>query len=304
MNLQTPVSLADLAAELKVGDLLLMRSRGELSSLIAWFGDSPYSHAAMVARDGLLVEAASAGVRELPLSQRLGDAAHVLMVDAYRANASDGGPLREPDRAAVMEHARSLLGTAFAMDDLVTIGILVALRDKPVSYPPLLRWVIHRAIDRAMGSDPGKMVCSEFIYRCFDECDVSPRGSLARRIVFSRPSGAAFPHVDVPALIKEVMPLLKPSHANLHANLLAAKEDASLLESVPEVDEHTLEQSRQALRLRLGISSPKQGLLKGTGEPGSVIAHPNPRLVRPRDLQESPSNLRLGRLMQAPDWRD
>src|SRR5690606_2207004 len=51
------------AAELRTGDVLLMMGEGPLSDLIAWASDSIYSHAAIVADAGDLIEASTAGVR-------------------------------------------------------------------------------------------------------------------------------------------------------------------------------------------------------------------------------------------------
>ena len=61
-------------AELRTGDVLLMMGEGPLSDLIAWASDSIYSHAALVADAGDLVEASTVGVRRYPLATRL--AAH------------------------------------------------------------------------------------------------------------------------------------------------------------------------------------------------------------------------------------
>lgn len=291
--------------QLQVGDLLLMLGKSQLSKLIAWFGDSRYSHVSLVSVDGLLIEGIRPAVKESPLADRLAADGPVVFVDAYRSLAADGGALDADDRAAVLRHARSMIGTTFAQDDLVTIGLLVALRGKPRHLPVWLRWLIREATEHAIRADSDKMLCSEFAYRAFADADTVPARRLARPIVPGEPSDLPFPDVDYAKLQEEVREMLKPKHKVLEQGVVGAE---AVMESAPvwdtvdalELDDATLDVSIAALRTRMGLESSHMenanvvdGLF-GAGLP--ALGPPNPKLVRPRDLADSPASRYLGRL--------
>jgi hypothetical protein len=291
--------------QLQVGDLLLMLGKSQLSKLIAWFGDSRYSHVSLVSADGLLIEGIRPAVKESPLADRLAADGPVVFVDAYRSLAADGGALDADDRVAVLRHARSMIGTTFAQDDLVTIGLLVALRGKPRHLPVWLRWLIREATEHAIRADSDRMLCSEFAYRAFADADTVPARRLARPIVPGEPSDLPFPDVDYAKLQEEVREMLKPKHKVLEQGVVGAE---AVMESAPvwdtvdalELDDATLDASIAVLRTRMGLESPHMenanvvdGLF-GAGLP--ALGPPNPRLVRPRDLADSPASRYLGRL--------
>lgn len=291
--------------QLQVGDLLLMLGRSQLSKLIAWFGDSRYSHVSLVSADGLLIEGIRPAVKESPLADRLAADGPVVFVDAYRSLAADGGVLDAADRAAVLRHARSMIGTTFAQDDLVTIGLLVALRGKPRHLPVWLRWLIREATEHAIRADSDRMLCSEFAYRAFADADTVPARRLARPIVPGEPSDLPFPDVDYAKLQEEVREMLKPKHKVLEQNAVGSD---AIMGSAPvwdtvdalDLDDATLDASIAALRTRMGLESPPMenanvvdGLV-GAGLP--ALGPPNPKLVRPRDLADSPASRYLGRL--------
>jgi hypothetical protein len=279
--------------QLQVGDLLLMLGKSELSKLIAWFGDSRYSHVSMVSENGMLIEAIRPVAAESPLSKRLAENGPVVLVDAYRSLAADGSPLSGEDRAAVLRHARSLLGTVFAQDELVMVGFLVALRGKPQHLPAWLRWVIHQATEHAIRQDPGKMMCSEFAYRSFADCDVSPPGRLARPIAMGEPSDLPFPEIDYAGLQKEVREILGfKAHDNK-----AVEAGEQLGEAVDlDVDEQVLDDAIAALRAQLGVDADVADAPNALKAEAWTPPRPNPKLVRPRDLADSIASRFLGKL--------
>lgn len=295
MNIMSCVPIRD-AAELQPGDVLLMLSRGELSKLIAWFGDSIYSHSALVADRGDLIEAAAHGARRYPLAQRLADTAEVHFIDAFRPLAHDGSALTEADRGLVTAHAQSLLGVPYPLDSLAMLGVIIAVRGKAFPSHPMARLLIREALDHLVRDNPSHMVCSELVYRSFSECGATPEGRLAPRIVPSATSGTPFPEVDWKALLEELRALRHPARlASAHAF------DVELPAAAAVADE-TLATSLAAARAHLGIAP---GLL--TQEMPSVAvadAHRNagtvnPKLVTPLDLAHTPSHITLGRVMQA-----
>ena len=291
--------------QLQIGDLLLMLGKSQLSKLIAWFGDSPYSHVSLVSDNGLLIEGIRPAVQESPLAARLSPGGPVVFVDAYRSLAADGTPLGVDDRATVLRHARSLIGTTFAQDDLVTIGLLVALRGKPGHLPVWLRWLIREATEHAIRADSGRMLCSEFAYRAFADCDALPAGRLARPIVPGEPSDLPFPDVDYGKLQEEVREMLKPKHKTLEQNAVGAETVVGALPvwdtvDALELDDPALDASIAALRSQLGLTHAGADTFKASDALLEAawpdVGRPNPKLVRPRDLADSPASRFLGRL--------
>lgn len=283
------------------GDVLLMLGEGPLSALIAWCGDSIYSHAALVADDGDLIEAAAHGVRRYPLMQRLNDHDNYPFVDLFRPHEADGRPLPDGDRAAVLAHAVSLLGVPYPLDRLATLGVLVAVRGKLPSHW-LARLIVREALDHLVRNDPSHMVCSEVVYRSFAECDAQPRGRLAPTVVLEPRGTAPFPKIDWKALWDEVWPLLHPKRRQALAAVAAqtggeaAERVATAADLAPADDE--LADSLAAARARLGLSaSAATPILAAT--PPLPVPNPNPKLVTPLDLASSPSLMRIGRLSGA-----
>src|SRR5215469_9490855 len=153
--------------DLEAGDVLLHMGRGELSRLIAWVGDSAYSHAAVVFDDDRLIEAAASGVRYAPRSARAGMTENFHYIDVFRPNR-----LQRHDREAMVSLLQGALnpylGRPYPMTSLFTLGIVCAVRNKiPGSRD--LRRVVRMALDLVIENDPDKVVCSELVYRGFDE---------------------------------------------------------------------------------------------------------------------------------------
>ncbi len=306
---------ANVATELQVGDVLLMLGHGELSKLIAWCGDSIYSHAAIVADQGELIEAAAPCARRYSLVKRLADTSEYYFIDAFRPLANGGAPLNDADRAAVLAHAQSLLGVPFPVDRLATLGVLVAVRGKwPQHW--LARLLVREALDHLVRDDPSHMVCSEVVYRSLAECEVQPRGRLAPRIVLAATTHEPFPVVDWKALWDEMWPLLHPARQVALAGVavqvpLLCATHAPTMATHPgmQVGDDDMQRSLAAARTMLGIdpslpssASDNGALLQEAvaGSPGTLLPDPNPKLVTPLDLALTPSHVVLGRVMQAP----
>lgn len=298
------------AGDLRTGDILLMLGEGPLSDLIAWASDGPYSHAAVVADGGDLIEAAASGVRRYPLAQRIADQVNYHFIDAYRMHGANDGSLDAADLADVLAKAESLLGIPYPIDQLALLGAIMAVRGKwPVH--PWARLLVRVALDHALPDSTDGMVCSEVVYRAYAECAATPAGRLAPEIVVGERGTAPFPDIDWKALFDEIWPLLKPrgrqalQSPQRQLNALRSGDIAGLdiaSASAPAVSDEELERARQAVLGQLGAGTIVAGresdaLLAGEGP---VDRNPNPRLVSPEDLAESPSVALLGRLMQRP----
>jgi len=302
--------------QLRVADILLQLGRGPVSELIAWCGDSIYSHAAIVADQGDLIEAAAKGVRRYPLQQRLADTGNYLLIDVYRPLSYAGVALDDADRASVLAKAQSLLGVPYPLDSLATLGVLVAIRGKwPQHW--LARIVVREALDHLVRDNPSHMVCSEVVYRALAECDAQPSGRLAPEIVLSGPTHLPFPDMDWKALWEEVWQLLHPQRQQALGDVaqrLAAVEGAPagmLAASLTAVGDDELATRANAVRAGLGLEPvpiTNQALDDGSllleaaaDATPTPLPHPNPKLVMPLDLANSPSHVVLGRLLQAED---
>lgn len=294
------------AGDLRPGDVLLMRGRGQISSLIAWCGDSIYSHAAVMVDGGDFVEGVGGGARRLPLARRLADAGEVIFVDAFRPLANDLSALDDADRALVAAKATSLVGTAYPLDQLVTLGVMVAVRGKLPRHP-VARIVVREALDHLVHDDPRRMVCSELVYRSFADCAAKPAGRLAPRIVPEPRGTEPFPDIDWKALWEEVRPIVHPARRPvLEAGVATAGRTVACAEPMAlaevSMDDGELHDRLEAARGVLGME-PLAGsryemamATAATGIPRPAPA-PNPRLVTPLDLASTPSHIVLGRLV-------
>lgn len=309
-NAQTATRIS--SSQLQPGDVLLMMGDAPISQLIAWCGDSIYSHAALMADDGDLIEASGSGVRRYPLAQRLQDTTNYYFVDAFRPLSYAQNPLDSDDRALVLAHAVSLLGVPYPIDELATLGVIVAVRGKlPEGW--LERLVVREALDHLVRDDPSHMVCSEVVYRCFAECATEPAGRLAPEIILEPRGDAPFPKIDWTALFKELWELLHPARRQALQAIRAQFENTratatpnalqmpnAAQAAAPSVADDELQGLLQQARDKLGTATQaKTTVGLGAPSPNPVpIPNPNPKLVTPLDLASTPSHTALGRLMQ------
>ncbi|GGK02582.1 hypothetical protein [Luteimonas terricola] len=283
---------------LQEGDILLMMGDGPLSELIAWASDGVYSHAAIVVDKGELIEASLGGVRRYPLARRIAEFEHFHCIDAFRTDDDHGRPFAAGDRRLVGQRAQTMLGAPYPVDQLALLGVIMAVRGKWPAHP-LARRLVRLALDRASPTDSPAMVCSEVVYRAWAECAVEPQGRMAPRIVEGERGTAPFPAIDWKRLFDEIGPLLGLATPGLagpaarSANAAHATAEA-LLGDGGEIPDEALEQARQRVLARLD----GQGPLRSAGADAGFTARPNPRLVSPQDLANSPSVTLIGRLME------
>ena len=311
MHVAQPPATVFPASGLRTGDVLLMMGEGPLSDLIAWASDGIHSHAALVADDGDLIEAATAGVRRYPLDARLADQANYRFIDAMRFHRDGVQGLDPADGAAVLARAASLLGTPYPVDQLALFGAIMAVRGKwPEHY--LGRLLVREALDHALPDSTDRMVCSEVVYRAYAECAATPAGRLAPVIVVGERGTAPFPDIDWKALFDEIWPLLHPQGrerlqpAMTRLNTLRSGELQALhalggdAGALAQVSDEELELARRAVLGQAGLlaTGAQGGPDARPVGPGTVVPDPNPRLVSPQDLAISPSLSRLGRLME------
>lgn len=266
------------------GDLLLHLGKSQISYLVAWFGDAIYSHVAIMAEAGDLIEAAPGGARRVPLARRLAQVDDYHFIDLYRPTAVGGRVPNAQQIAAVVRRAGQYLGSPYPLDLLVQLGVISALRGRlPESNPA--RWLIRLAIDAAMSRDASRVMCSEIVYRALAEADTTPAASMTPTIVVSAPLLLPFPAIDLAKLIKELESVLKPD-----APRMADLDPLQVLDERHSDD--ALTRDYATVREQLGATAKHASNV-------IVVPNPNPKTVSPADLERSPSVRWVGRLRLA-----
>jgi hypothetical protein len=255
-------------SKLLPGDVLLHGSPSAISKIIEWAGDSPYSHAAIVYDAKSLREASAAGVRAYDLATRLADTADYAFIDAYRREDAPNG-LRPDGVEAVNAVADQYMGTPYPLSQLGLLGLACALRDK-IPLDDTLRLWIREIIDACFSNNPDLMVCSELVYRCYREAKHAP--SLRPRIIISPVLDMPFPDINVSELIEEIIHAWQQAHPGVAAIMPMGR-----------VSEDELLVLYARTRSRIGAAP-------------VIDPDPNPRMILPRDLQNSPDFRLLGRV--------
>lgn len=259
-------------ATLRPGDVLLMRGIGPVSDLIAWFGDSTYSHAAVMVDGDSFVEAAAPVSRRVQLAKRLGQGAYYDFIDVWRPTRGNGMPLDDSARTAIAEGATACLDVPYPLDALLQMAVFATLRNR-IPADAGVRWLLRELIERLIADDPSHMVCSELVYRAFLAADLPPA------LIVSAQLDLPFPKIDVAELIRE----WREASGKTHAALAAPSPETMMLAS-----EDALAESFARLRATRTTASAVLGM--------PPVLRPSPRDVMPVDLETSPQLRRLGRL--------
>ncbi len=289
--------------DLEAGDVLLHMGRGELSRLIAWVGDSAYSHAAVVYDETQLIEAAASGVRLATLAQRITMKDNFHYIDVFRPSR-----LQQADHDTLLGDLRTALvpylGRPYPMTSLFVLGLVCAVRNKiPGSRD--LRRVVRMALDLVVDNDPGRVVCSELVYRGFDEAPTSPAHVLRLPVITRSRQHTPLPDIDLLALAHETLDDLRradrsPSLASEIALLASPMHGMhELTAAADDSDDDDLALRLLQARTRLGITMPKQAALTAAGALALPEPTPNPKTVLPADLEFSPGLVKIGRLALA-----
>ncbi|MFI5386683.1 MAG: hypothetical protein ACHQ50_11255, partial [Fimbriimonadales bacterium] len=149
------------------GDILLHSNKGLVSDLIRIIGDSHYSHTSLVLDANTLAEANADGIGANPLQPAIKAG---YFTDTYRLVTSP------TSLAPVLQRANYYLqqGGRYAFEQLPFLAVLCITRKIPL--PPTAKWFLRHLLDAAAstlnrllaaGKEP--MICTEFVYRCFDE---------------------------------------------------------------------------------------------------------------------------------------
>ena len=279
------------AIEPKVGDVLLMMSTDELSKLIAWFGDSQYSHSALMVSEGVLMESIAAGITETKLADLKQPDFNIKYVDVYRSLDREGNFFSDSQQLAILASARQFMGIPFEFGKLVQIGVLSAVRQK-IPANPIARRLLRLAFDHVLANSDKAMTCSQFVYSSLLRADVAPSASVTPRVIHSGPSGLPFPDdIDWHELVREIKELL-PEHEQIENSLWLINEIQS--DEISALSDAALLQQAAEVRLALGLTATDE-IRIASHLIGDIIDNPNPKLVTPGDLFATPDHIPQGR---------
>lgn len=266
-------------AQVRPGDVLLMKGISAISDLIAWFGDSTYSHAALMIDGGDFVEAAPPASRRVALSVRLQQVDHYEFIDVYRPTQASGRPLDAAQREALAKAGAGLVDVQYPLDEMLQMAVFAGLRNR-VPADKEMRWLLLLILNYLVTHDPKHMMCSELVYDGMRQAEQAPA------LIVSAQLDLPFPNVDIVQLIKEW----------LSARGTPKRELAALGEgAVPDVGEEEL-----ATLFRTLQEQRKDHVLTRTLDQAALgmppVLNANPRNVLPVDLETSPQLRRVGRL--------
>ncbi len=283
-------------SDLRPGDVLLHVGTGEISKLVQWVSDSDYSHAALIYDVGLLAEAVEGGVIiDEPLAPHLADTGQFARIDAYRLRSSPGG-VTPPALTALQTSARKMDGVPFALNQLMEIGIIAAVRNKlptTAAGQMFMTWLLNDLMPR----NTDRLVCSEFVYLSFHlsgVAELDPQIVLASRAIQRKP----FPDIDWGALWQEYQDAKSAEQPDPPPTLVAALSGAPALGNPDAASLAALNVAVYQAKRRLVQDRPE--LFAAPAPEGlRVVVHPNPVLVLPQDLADSPSFGVLGPIARA-----
>jgi hypothetical protein len=184
-----PITAADIAP----GDVLLFHGRGFISWAIRKLDGTRVNHAAIALDADQLGEAAGSGLRRFSIAQTVaGNDVTVVR--------------RLPDRdmAPVLAKATFYLdgGVPYAYQQIVLLALLTTTRKIPM--PRIARRLVRSVLDHAaaalndmFGTGTKTMICSEYVYRCFDEASTQVPQPFALDILGR--GGFAFDATGIPA---------------------------------------------------------------------------------------------------------
>jgi hypothetical protein len=154
--------------DLMDGDILLFQGNRWLSRMIRKFDGSDVNHAAIYYKNDTVAEAEENGVVANPYATSSVKGCEWFQV--YRLKSKPG--TLDPVLGIAQKYLSQ--GNRYAFESLVFLALICTVRHLPVT--PILRTLLNTIFENAAdlilkitsgGKEP--MICSEFVYRCYDE---------------------------------------------------------------------------------------------------------------------------------------
>jgi hypothetical protein len=165
---------------MEAGDVLLYEGRGLLPKLIRFFDGTQVNHSGLYLGDLEVGEAVKEGVVTRSLDVSIGDHSAVF-ARRLTTTPSTMRPVLNVARTYIGQHQR------YAYEQLLLLAFLGLSRKLKVT--PILNQLLRRLLDAAAGvlvklTSGGRqpMICSEFVYRCYDEALPQPIDVYSLRV--------------------------------------------------------------------------------------------------------------------------
>jgi hypothetical protein len=201
--------------DIRPGDVLLFHGTGFVAWAIRAFDGSEVNHAAVAVDADTMAEATGGGLRLAPIA----DAVRYNRLTVVRDLAT------APDMAPVVARARSYVdsGAAYAYQQIAFLAVLSVTRRAPLS--PVARRLVRSLLDRGAAAlnqmaeqDRRLMICSELVYRCYDEAVAGVPDPYRLEIGVN----GARPAAPAPTLLDRAVARLDASDELVLAPLIAA----------------------------------------------------------------------------------
>lgn len=153
------------ANNLQEGDVLLYNGNSWISKAIRFMDGTEVNHAAIYLGRGKVGEAIGKGLAERTFQASTEDDQYVII---SRLSAQPGTMKPVTEKA----YDYLILGNRYGYEQIVLLAFLGITRKLPVN--PYLKWLLRKILDQAahllmISGDKQPMICSEFVYRCYDE---------------------------------------------------------------------------------------------------------------------------------------
>ncbi|MCF8031593.1 MAG: hypothetical protein K9K66_01630 [Desulfarculaceae bacterium] len=262
-------------ADLHDGDVLLYHGKNFISKLVRLFDGGDYSHAGIFA-GGRVLEAVGSGVEYQELAKSVAGATYV---DVYRYKSEDNAVLGSPQLPGdpVLEniHHYEEHRERYGYEQLLLLAILAATRRPPFGLAPGLAMIMRNLLESAADiitsiTDGGRepMICSELVFRCYDEAGEDYKILVVGADILSRFAGG-------PLTSRGLGDGLLPGEDTEEAVSFQAEARTFLAE---------YESAKGSQIAALDTRSMFE------------LSRANPNYVTPRDLQKSPSLRKMGTL--------
>ncbi len=151
--------------EVVAGDILLYHGDNLISKLIRFFDGTEVNHAGICIGEGRVGEALAQGLTVNNIDGRI-QVPEYIIVRRLKTNPGTMQPVT--DKAEYYLD----IGNRYAFEQILLLTFLGLSRKLQVN--PYLKWLLRRLLDEAAdwltsNGDRQPMICSEFVYRCYNE---------------------------------------------------------------------------------------------------------------------------------------
>lgn len=288
--------------DLRPGDVLMIAGNDITSDLARMVDGGRYSHTAIYDGEAVIEchlsddpEKESSGVQQTHLSVFLRRTKDPQAIDVFRFCPGPDVALGDPElpSSPVLDVAHKYLAdkTGYASSHLWWIAVLVLLRRNPTFAidKPWLRHILQMVLDYLHGKAEKQekvkeIVCSEFVYRCFQEADSSELTQSLSYTVQIKPT-LITPEFDVRCHGEiEMLAENKPDKVTNHCNQLVNEIQEFLWENFPAI--------RKAIMAN-NDAIKEHGFIDWRTD---VV----PQVVMPSDLERSINLNHMGRFSPVP----